>query len=95
MRVLLDADSVDRGLRRMAGEISERTRGRFEVFSAAQRIATLLPEVGAEIAKVQSGSQFMVTIARPAGATGRLGPLSLSPPSGVKVGKITRMEARK
>jgi pyrimidine operon attenuation protein/uracil phosphoribosyltransferase len=27
MRVLLDADSVDRGLRRMAGEISERTRG--------------------------------------------------------------------
>jgi pyrimidine operon attenuation protein/uracil phosphoribosyltransferase len=27
MRVLLDADSVDRGLRRMAGELSERTRG--------------------------------------------------------------------
>src|ERR1044071_1385319 len=27
MQLLLDADSVDRGLRRMAGEISERTRG--------------------------------------------------------------------
>ena len=27
MQVLLDADSVDRGLRRLAGELSERTRG--------------------------------------------------------------------
>ena len=27
MQVLLDADSVDRGLRRIAGEIAERTRG--------------------------------------------------------------------
>src|SRR5690606_17491821 len=27
MRVLLDADGVERGLRRMAGELAERTRG--------------------------------------------------------------------
>ena len=50
---------------------------------------------GAEIAKLQTGNQFLVTVERPAGATGRLGPLSISPPSGMKVGKITRMEARK
>lgn len=80
---------------RIAQTVSERTRGRYEVFSAAQRIATLLPEVGADIAKLQGGSQFLLTIARPEGATGRLGPLSISPPSGIKVGKITRLEARK
>lgn len=80
---------------RIAQTVSERTRGRYELFSAPQRIATLLPEIGADIAKVQAGSQFMVTIARPDGATGRLGPLSISPPSGVKVGKITRLEGQK
>jgi len=79
----------------MARQVSERTRGRFEAYAAGQRIGTLLPELGAEIAKLQTGSQFLVTVERPAGATGRLGPLSISPPSGMKVGKITRMEARK
>lgn len=80
---------------RMAQNFSEKTRGRHEVFSSAQRIATLLPEVAADVAKVQAGGQFLLTIERPQGATGRIGPLSISPPSGVKVGKITRIEARK
>jgi hypothetical protein len=78
-----------------ARQVSQRTRGRFESFAAAQRIGTLLPEIGAEIAKTQSASQFLVTIERPAGATGRMTLLSMSPPSGVKVGKITVMEPRK
>ena len=59
------------------------------------RIGTLLPEIGAEIAKTQTASQFLVTIERPVGATGRISLLSMSPPSGVKVGKITVMEPRK
>ena len=78
----------------LAREVAQRTRGRFEQFSAPQRIATLLPEIGADIAKTQVASQYLVTIERPAGATGRLGALSMSPPGGVKVGKITRVEER-
>jgi hypothetical protein len=80
---------------RLAEEAVQRTRGRYELFSAPQRIATLLPEIGADIAKTQVASQYLVTIERPAGATGRLGALSMSPPGGVKVGKITRVEERR
>ena len=80
---------------RVAQDVAQRTRGRFEQFSAAQRIGTLLPELGAEIAKAQIASQFLVTIERPAGATGRLGALSMSPGPGIKVGKITRVEEKR
>ena len=77
-----------------AREVSQRTRGRFETFSATQRMTTLLPELGAEVAKQSAGNQFIVTVERPSGATGKLGVLSLSPPNGVTVGKITRIDAK-
>jgi hypothetical protein len=53
--------------------------GRFEKISATSRLVTLLPEIGAEVAKTMGGAskQFRITIDRPGGASGELGKLSL------------------
>lgn len=61
MHVLLDADSVERSLRRMAGEIAERTRGTQDLMLVgirrggvplAERLAGYLRELeGAEVAR--------------------------------------------
>ena len=52
--------------------VAQMTRGRFESIAAPSRLATLLPEIGAQVAKVhQSQSrQFKITVQRPEGATG-------------------------
>lgn len=74
-----------------AEEVTARTRGRFENINSAQRIATLLPEIGQDVARVSGGSRLKITIERPAGATGNLGALSISPPGGMVVGRMTRL----
>lgn len=59
--------------------LADTTGGRYEAIAASTRIATLLPEMGQLVAdahKFQS-QQYVVTVERPAGATGELGELSL------------------
>jgi hypothetical protein len=58
--------------------VTQMTRGRYENIAAATRLATLLPEIGkqvAESAKKQS-AQFRITVERPSGASGELGKVS-------------------
>jgi hypothetical protein len=59
--------------------LANNSRGRFEKINSASRIVSLLPEIGAEVAKTAGGSsrQFRLTVERPNGASGDLGKLSL------------------
>ncbi len=54
--------------------------GRYEAFNVPNRMITLLPEIGAQIAKTSGpgAKQFRITFDRPGGATGDLGKLSIS-----------------
>jgi len=63
----------------LADAVAKSTRGRFEKISVPNRLATLLPEIGAEIAKTVGPStrQFRFTVDRPAGISGDLGRLSV------------------
>jgi hypothetical protein len=59
--------------------VTQYTHGKFENINGATRLATLLPEIGALVAKnheIQS-RQFRITVDRPAGASGDLGQVSL------------------
>jgi hypothetical protein len=55
--------------------ITEMTRGRYESIAAATRIATLLPEIGKQVAESvkKQSNQFRLTVERPAGASGEMG----------------------
>ena len=59
--------------------LANNSRGRFEKINLANRVATLLPEIGAEVAKTLGGAsrQFRITVERPGGASGDLGKMSL------------------
>jgi hypothetical protein len=56
-------------------QVAKVTGGRYETIAAATRLATLLPEIGAQIAKshVRQKSQFRITFQRPTSATGPVG----------------------
>jgi hypothetical protein len=60
--------------------VTDMTRGRFENIAAPSRLATLLPEIGAQVATVhQRGSrQYRITAERPAGVVGDVGKVSLA-----------------
>jgi hypothetical protein len=51
------------------------TGGRYDNIAAMTRIATLLPEIGAQVAKshLRQSRQFRITFQRPSGASGPLG----------------------
>ena len=59
--------------------LANNSRGRFEKIAVPNRVATLLPEIGAQVAKTLGGSsrQFRITVERPGGASGDLGKMSL------------------
>jgi hypothetical protein len=59
--------------------LADETGGRYEAIAAATRIATLLPEYGEAVADAHQfqSQQYLVTVERPAGATGALGELSM------------------
>lgn len=65
--------------------VTKFTQGRYENITAASRIATLLPELGAEAAKVHGGQggRFRLTVERPAGASGNLGRITLGTRGGL------------
>lgn len=67
--------------------VTEFTRGRFENIAIASRIATLLPELGTQIAAshAKQSRQFRLTIERPAGASGDLGQIGASARTGLAV----------
>ena len=59
--------------------LADETGGRYEAIAAATRIATLLPEYGEMVADAHAfqSQQYVVTVERPAGATGALGELAM------------------
>jgi hypothetical protein len=59
--------------------VTKATGGRYEGLAVANRLATLLPELGTQIAKTVGGGsrQFRITIDRPGGASGDLGKLAM------------------
>jgi hypothetical protein len=65
--------------------VTEATRGRFENIAAPTRLATLLPEIGKQVAAAveKQSSQFRLTVERPAGAKGDLGQVGAGARSGL------------
>jgi hypothetical protein len=59
--------------------VANNSRGRFEKIAVANRVVTLLPEIGAQVAKTLGGASrlFRITVERPNGASGDLGKLSI------------------
>jgi hypothetical protein len=66
------------------------TGGRYENINVANRVATLLPEIGTELGKTlgKGSRQFRVTFDRPGGASGDLGKVSIGV-SGKVVANVT------
>ncbi len=60
--------------------VTKFTSGRYEGINSATRLATLLPEIGAQIAKSveRQTHQFRITADRPASASGDIGRISAS-----------------
>jgi len=67
--------------------VTQATRGRYESIAAPTRLATLLPEIGKQVAaSVQKMShQFRLTVERPAGAKGDVGQVGAGARSGLVV----------
>jgi len=72
--------------------IAKVTNGRYESLAAISRIATLLPEIGAQIAAKAGQSQskqFRITAERPGGGSGEGAKISMSARNGLAVTAIT------
>ena len=69
------SSSVSGATRRSGGAAAKNTGGRYDNIAASTRLATLLPEVGAQVAKshARQSRQFRITFQRPNGASGALG----------------------
>ena len=59
--------------------VAKQTGGRYENIAVANRLATLLPEIGAELSKTlgKGSRQFRFIVDRPAGASGDLGRMAM------------------
>jgi hypothetical protein len=64
--------------------VTKYTRGRFENINAGSRLETLLPELGADVAKSypEETNKFRITVERPAGAKGDLGKITMGTTGG-------------
>ena len=71
--------------------LTKMTGGRFETIAAPNRIATLLPEIGAQVAKAHERQirQFRITAERPAGASGELNKVSMGALGGLAVSSVS------
>jgi len=71
--------------------VTEFTKGRFENINSATRITSLLPELGAAIAKSHElqRHQFRVTVQRPEGATGPVVQVSMGANGGDSVDNLS------
>ena len=66
---------------------TKQTGGRYESIAATTRLATLLPEIGAQIAQSHSrqSQQYRITFERPQGKTGQVGQIGLAARGGMSV----------
>jgi len=71
--------------------VAKLTGGRFESIAAPSRLATLLPEIGAQVAAAneRQAHQFRVTVDRPAGASGPLKQVTMSAFGGLAVASVS------
>ena len=71
--------------------VTKFTGGRYENINSATRIATLLPELGAQIADSHDrrSHQFRITAQRPAGASGPVGKISVGSRTSAKVSSLS------
>jgi hypothetical protein len=71
--------------------VTQFVRGRFESINAPTRLATLLPEIGAQVAKSHENQshQFRLTIARPGGASGNIGQITMSTKGGLSATSLS------
>ncbi len=67
--------------------VTQMTRGRYESIAAPTRLATLLPEIGKQVAASveKQSKQFRVTVERPAGKSGDLGKVSAGARNGISL----------
>lgn len=67
--------------------VAELTGGRYEALAAVTRVATLLPEIGAQVAAshLRQSRQYRVTFERPAGASGPAGEVRVAVDSELRV----------
>ena len=63
----------------VAEAVTGASGGLYEAFNVPNRMVTLLPEIGAQIAKTSGpgAKQFRITFDRPGGASGDLGKMTL------------------
>lgn len=59
--------------------VAQATGGRYEAIAASTRLATLLPDIGAQVAKshARQSHQFRITFQRPSGASGAVGEIGI------------------
>jgi hypothetical protein len=67
--------------------VTEATRGRYESIAAPTRLATLLPEIGKQVAASheKQSHQFRITAERPSGAKGDVGQVGAGARGGLQV----------
>lgn len=67
--------------------VTQATRGRYESIAVPTRLATLLPEIGKQVATSheKQSHQFRITVERPAGKTGEVGQLSAGARGGLQL----------
>ena len=72
--------------------VTKMTGGRYESIAAASRLTTLLPEIGAQVAKSQTrqAHQFRLTVQRPTGASGDVGNIGVGVRTGLRAEGISR-----
>jgi hypothetical protein len=68
------------------------TGGRFERIAVANRLVTLLPEIGQQVAALHrlSSQRYRITVRRPAGKSGSLGRISAAAARGMVVKSLSR-----
>jgi hypothetical protein len=67
--------------------VTQATRGRYESIAVGPRLATLLPEIGKQVAASheKQSHQFKITVERPAGKSGEVGQLSAGARGGLQL----------
>jgi hypothetical protein len=67
--------------------VTQATRGRYESIAVPTRLATLLPEIGKQVAASheKQSHQFKITVERPAGKSGEVGQLSAGARGGLQL----------
>jgi hypothetical protein len=70
-------------------QVTKASGGRYEAIAVASRLGTLLPEIGAQVAKSQENQshQFRITIAR--SSSGNVGQLSIGTRSGLSATSLS------